>query len=340
MGKRILRFLQYFIFLGGGIFLVWWQLKSMTPAEKAEFTFSLSHANFRLLIPVAVMSLLSHISRSMRWKLLMEPLGYKPSLMNAFGVTMVGYLANSAIPRLGEILKCTLLGRYEKLKVDKLVGTIIVERSFDVICYIFLVFITVILQFDKVDTYIKEHIHLPNNTMAVPFWVKPLVFLVLLLLLFLLIRKLFRRLNHVPFIHKVNSFFSGVKTGFTSIRQLKKRKQFLLHTVFIWAMYLGQIYVGFKSMEGTHHLGLQAAVSVLTLASLSIIITPGGIGSFPIFVMETLTLYQIHEPLGKAFGWLMWGVSTGFIIFFGVICLLILPYINNKINESNTAHPS
>jgi hypothetical protein len=72
---------------------------------------------------------------------------------------------------------------------------------------------------------------------------------------------------------------------------------------------------------------------VLTLATLAMIITPGGIGSFPLFVMEILIIYGILSPVGKAFGWLIWGVSTSIIIVVGLICLLILPYINRKKNE-------
>ena len=134
--KKFLSFLQYFIFLGAGILLVWWQLRSMTAQEKSDFLHAFTYAEYWLIIPVVIMSLLSHISRSMRWKLLMEPLGYNPALKNVFAVTMVGYLANAAVPRLGELLKCSFLAKYEDLKMDKLVGTILVERTFDFICYI------------------------------------------------------------------------------------------------------------------------------------------------------------------------------------------------------------
>jgi hypothetical protein len=98
-------------------------------------------------------------------------------------------------------------------------------------------------------------------------------------------------------------------------------------------MYLGQIYVGFKGMDGTSTLPIEAAFSVLTLATLSMIVTPGGIGSFPIFVMQTLLLYGIHAPLGKAFGWIMWGVSTSLIIIVGLISLLIIPSLNKQTSK-------
>src|SRR5678815_907736 len=83
-------------------------------------------------------------SRAMRWKLLMEPLGYKPSNFNVFAAVMIGYLVNSGAPRLGEVFKCTLLARYEKLRVDKLIGTILIERAVDLVCLI-IVFISALI---------------------------------------------------------------------------------------------------------------------------------------------------------------------------------------------------
>jgi hypothetical protein len=91
-------------------------------------------------------------------------------------------------------------------------------------------------------------------------------------------------------------------------------------------------------MEGTSHLSIKAACSVLTLASLAMIVTPGGMGSFPLFVMQTLLIYGITGPLGKAFGWLIWGVSTGIVIVVGLTCLLIIPYINRNKNEISQQH--
>ena len=135
MNKRLISILQYTLFLGAGIFLVWWQLKGMTTEQRTQFTSALQSANYWLIIPIIFMSLLSHLSRAYRWKLLLEPLDYYPKIKNVFAVTMIGYLANAAIPRLGEILKCTMLGKYEKIPVQKLIGTIVIERIFDFCCY-------------------------------------------------------------------------------------------------------------------------------------------------------------------------------------------------------------
>ena len=340
MRKRIFSILQYVLFLGGGLFLVWWQLKEMTPAEVKKFYHAFESANYWLIIPIVFMSLLSHLSRSMRWKLLMEQLGYQPKLKNVFAVTIVGYLANAAVPRLGEILKCTFLSRYEKLKVDKLVGTILVERTFDVLCYLLFIGITILIQIDKVSGFVKKKLSTFSESASVPVWAKLLILAAGVILFVLLLKLLFRKFPQNKIVIKVRNFFAGIAEGFRTIHGLKKRKLFLAHTFFIWAMYLLQIYIGFQAIQATSHLGIKAACSVLALATLAMIITPGGIGSFPLFVMETLLIYDIDDADGQAFGWLMWGVSSGIVIVAGVISLSILPYINRKKNEINQQYPS
>jgi hypothetical protein len=338
MKKKLFTILQYIIFLGGGIFLVWWQLKSMTAKEKEDFYHALTYANYWLILPVVIMSLLSHLSRAMRWKLLMEPLGYRPALKNVFAVTMVGYLANAAVPRLGEVLRCTFLARYEGLKVDKLFGTILVERTFDFMCYLIFIGLTVLIQIDLIGEYVQSKL----QTIAhgdIPLWARLLVIGAVIFTVVAIIRFLFRRFPSNGIIIRIKSFIQGIGAGFKTIKQMKRRKLFIAHTVFIWTMYLLQIYIGFSAMDGTSHLGIKAACSVLTLATLAMIATPGGIGSFPIFVMETLLIYNITKPLGEAFGWLLWGVSTSIIIVAGLIALILLPLINKRKYEVSSGDP-
>lgn len=339
MKKRFLSYLQYALFLGAGIFLIWWQLHDMTPEQEAQFLNALRSANYVLIIPVVFMNLLSHLSRSMRWKLLMEPLGYNPKLKNVFAVTMVGYLANSAIPRLGEVLKCTFLARYEKLKADKLIGTILIERTFDLICYFIFILITVLIQIDKIGGYVSAKLQLLMHGGSVPLWGKLLILVAGILIIVFTAKKIFKTYPDNKALIKIKNFFSGIGKGFIAIKDLKKRKAFLAHTLFIWTMYLLQIYIAFSAIQGTAHLGIKAAFSVLSLSTLAMILTPGGIGSFPIFVMQTLTVYgltTVHEKAtSEALGWLIWGVSTGIIIIAGLISLLLLPYINKHKHEGD-----
>jgi len=208
-----------------------------------------------------------------------------------------------------------------------------VERTFDFICFLSFIGLTILLQINLIGNYVREKFITIGETAGIPIWMNGLILFSIIVLTFVIIQVLFRKFPHNTVIIKINAFLKSIGEGFKTIRHLKKKRLFLLQTFFIWSLYLLQIYIGFQAMEGTAHLGIKAACSVLTLASLAMIVTPGGIGSFPLFVMETLLIYSIASPLGKAFGWLIWGVSTGIIIITGLACLLILPYINRKKNE-------
>ncbi|MEJ7610939.1 MAG: lysylphosphatidylglycerol synthase transmembrane domain-containing protein [Ferruginibacter sp.] len=336
--KKLLSYLKYVIFLGGGLFLVWWQLHEMTPEQKILFNDALMQADYLLIIgdhhEPAESSQPCHAL-----KLLMEPLGYFPKLKNVFAVTMIGYLANGAVNRLGEVLKCTFLAKYEKLPADKLIGTILIERAFDLICYILFITLTVIIQLDVLGDFAMEKLRGIAHGGAIPFWAKGLIFISVIVLTVLTLKFIFARYPQNRALLKIKNFIKGIGKGFAAIKTLKHRKLFIVHTLFIWSMYLLQIYLAFKAMEATAHLGIREACTVLSLSTLAMILTPGGIGSFPIFVMKTLLIYGIASSAGNALGWLIWGVSTGIIIVSGVVSLLILPYINKKRHEVSTGYP-
>lgn len=310
----------------------------MTAGEREQFTLALQSANYWLILPIICLNLLSHLSRSYRWKLLLEPLGYDPKIKNVFAVTMVGYLANAAIPRLGEILKCTFLSKYEHIKVDKLVGSILIERTFDLFSFLLFIGITVLIQVNKIGSFIKEKIAALSKSSGTPLWLKLLLLVGIFMFIYYLLKFLVHKFPESKTIHKINNFIRGIAQGFAAIRNLKKRNQFIGHTIFIWLMYLLQVYIGFKAMEHTAALDFRAACSVLVLSTFAMILTPNGIGLFPIFVMQTLLLYNIEGTYGQALGWLIWGVSTCITVIVGFLCMLLLPYINKQKNEINTSH--
>ena len=151
-------------------------------------------------------------------------------------------------------------------------------------------------------------------------------------------RKIFSLYPNNAILIKIKDFVAGIGKGIATVRVLKERRLFIMYTLFIWAMYLLQIYICFKAMESTAGLSLIAACAVLSLSTLAMIVTPGGIGSFPIFVMQTLSIYGVASSQGKAFGWLIWGISTGLIIVAGLVSLVLLPYINKKKNKIDIAN--
>lgn len=295
---------------------------------------ALKSARYILILPVFFIISASHISRAIRWKILMKPMGYQPRLINTFFAVMVGYLANLAIPRLGEVLKCTILARYEKVPADKLVGTILVERIIDVICLISVFIIAIISQAGIIGKYAGATLEKYFFAGGAPVIIKKLLlFALILLAIYLILKFIFRKFDQYLIIQRIKNIFSGVKTGIASVKNLENRWAFIFHTVFIWGCYVGGTYLGFYATAGTEHLPFAATLPVLAFASIGMIITPGGIGTYPTLIMEVMILYNIEKGIGYANGTLQWFAQFLIILVVGSISLALLPYFNKSSQE-------
>lgn len=329
--------IQYLIFLGIGILLVWWSLHQIPDEKWNEFSTSLQTANYWLIIPVALMLSLSHLLRALRWKILMEPMGSSPKLPNVFFAVMIGYLANLAVPRLGEVLKCTILAKYEKIPADKLIGTILVERAFDVLC-LGLVFVTAfICQFDIIGDYaaelFKDFFEGRKGTFSLT---RTGLSLGILIIIILLIRWLFRYFAHMSIIVAIKKIIRGIIEGLVSVRKLQKKGPFIIYSMLIWVLYITGTWVGLWATSGTDHLGLTVAISSLAFASIGMILTPGGIGAYAFFLAKVLEKNGVPFELGFANGTLQWFAQFLVVMLVGFICLGLLPWYNKKTNnESN-----
>ena len=331
MNKTLRNVLQYVFFLGLGIFLLWWSAKDLTPEQTAELKRSLASTRLIYVLPAMTLLLLSHYSRALRWKILIEPLGYNPSTLNTFFAVMVGYLFNLFVPRLGEVMKCTILGKYEKVPADKLVGTIVAERAFDVIMQIPVITFTILTQVSIIGEYTSRtfskffHDKVGNFSISMI-----LVVVTAILLICTLVWWLLDKFTHHALVKKVKAIFNGILMGLTSVRYIKNKGWFLFHTVFIWSMYLISVRIGLFAMDAVSHLGWRASLSVLSFGSIAFIVTQGGIGAYQLAIQKLMPLYGINEADGLGFGWVMWAAQTGIILVAGFICLALLPAFNRK----------
>lgn len=323
MGK----FLKIAFFFFIGIVLIWWSLHQIPPQEWDKFKLSLKHSRFWIIIPVFFILGLSHFLRALRWRLIMEPLGYKPGIVNTFLAVLIGYLANLAIPRLGEVLKCTLLSKYEKVPADKIVGTIVAERAFDVFCLGLVFLLALALQFTVIQTgwhqlQTSPTIASGNNTQL---WVEiALGILITLVALYFVFKEKLK-----VFIASIKNIFWGVWQGIMSATKLKKHNLFFFYSFGIWFLYLFATYIGLYGTIGTES-SFSTAISCLAYASIGMIITPGGIGAYAYFMAKVLELNGIDYTLGLANGTLQWFSQFLIVLVLGGISLIILPIINKQ----------
>ncbi len=337
MKKKISGLFKYTLFLGLGIFLLWLTLHK---ANWEEIKNDIATANFIFLIPATIMLLMSHFSRAVRWKILMQPLGYNPGLLNTFFAVMIGYWANLAVPRLGEVLKCTILGKYENVPADKLVGTIVAERAFDVISLLAVFAITIGIQYELVGTYAASQLkNLFLNKAGQVSYTKILSIIGIVVAVLFVIRLLLHRFAHISIIRKIKIFIIGIGQGLMSVRYIRNKGWFFFHTVLIWVLYLLSTWMGFFAMQDMNHYGIKVAFSALSFGSLGMIVpSPGGIGSYQYAVQQVLLLYGISAEKGLSLGMLIWFAQTGIIIIFGTLCFILLPVFNKSKNEKSRLH--
>jgi len=332
MNKKILSLLQYILFLGLGIFLVWWSLGKIEHKDWLDIKGAWLRADFWLLIPVVLILLGAHLSRAIRWRILMQPMGYKPSLLNVYFAVLVSYIANLAIPRLGEVLKCSIISKYDKIPTDKLVGTVVAERAFDLVCLAIIFPVTILFQADVIGAYASHMLEKSFNpgggTGALV--IKVIILLLVIIGAFTTLRWLFKKFAHISLVQKIKAILKNIWHGLTSIRYLKNKGWFIFHTVLIWVLYLAAIRTGMAAMQETNVYGTKESLSVLCMGSIGMIATQGGVGAYPLLVQETMMLYGLTENMAKAFGWLLWLVQFFMVIFFGALSLILLPLVNRK----------
>lgn len=332
MKKPIVTILQYLFFLGLGILFVWLTIKDINQQQWQHIKDSIRQARHWLILPAFLLLFISHYSRALRWKILMEPLGYKPSTFNTFAAVMIGYLVNAGVPRLGEVVKCTLLSRYEKVRADRLVGTIVMERAVDVVCLLLVFIAALVFQ----GGFIGEHVSARFSTFIEDEAGNTSVRKILLIFFavigfFTILYFVLKRFGHIDAVAKIKEIIRGILHGLSSIRFIRHKGLFLFHSLFIWILYLAATTVGIYALRETAHLGIGGGLTTLAVGSVGMIITPGGIGAYPLLVAKLMGWYGLDEKtVGNALGWLLWSVQTIIILLGGLLFFALFSYHNKK----------
>ena len=234
----------------------------------------------------------AYVNRGLRWIVLIDALGYKTSKINSVSAVSVGYFTNLFIPRAGEISRCTSLKKSDNIPVDKLFGTILIERVIDFAALVIFVVLAALLKSNEVIRSIKEY----QNLGSVESSNSKSIILLFIILLGITIYLLKNSIKKLPFYQKVSNFISGLKEGFKSIKQMKNKTLFWFHTLSIWIMYFLMTYICFQAIPETSNLGISDGLFLLVLGGIGMVIpAPGGIGSYHLMLMIGLVALQVPQ---------------------------------------------
>ena len=340
MKRQLITGFKVLFFLSIGIGLIWLFMSQLTPSEKEEIWQSLQSADYNWILLSMIFGTLAHLSRAMRWKQLLEPMGHHPSLRNTFLAVMIMYFANLAVPRLGEVTRCAILRRYEKVPMEKSFGTVVAERAIDLVFLGIVFLLTLIGQMDLILEGFNQLQSInadPAEASSGPSWI--LITLVAGALTVAGILLLFRKHERIRSIYtRVFEMITGFLHGLRAAFRVKKPLVFIGHSFFIWIMYFLMVYVCFQAMGATEHLSWGAGAAILVFGSFGIILVPGGIGIYPLIVAKILLLYQVKEVDGYAFGWIVWIGQTALLIAWGIASFLFLPIFNKKKAADDIPH--
>ncbi|SNR39800.1 hypothetical protein SAMN06265371_102288 [Lutibacter agarilyticus] len=303
-----------------GVFLIWYSISKLSPSDIQSIKTSFQTANYWWVALSLTFGILSHLSRAYRWQFLLEPLGYKPRFANSVMAVLIAYLLNLFIPRSGEFARAATIKKYDKIPFDKAFGTIVAERVADAIMLLSIIGIAFFLQTDLIGSYLFK------DKAESSIYSKIFFFVVLPLVGYIGYR--FLKKSNNPFIIKVISFVNGLAEGVISILKMKKKWWFILHTLFIWMMYVLMFYAVTFALPETTNLPFEAIIVGFVVGGLSMALTNGGLGTYPVFVASALVLYNVPNNPALAFGWIMWTAQTVMVIIFGLLSFQLIPIYN------------
>ena len=304
-----------------------------TPPEECNFLQTImdyiSSADYFWILVALSFYVISNISRSLRWRMLLEPLSHKPKFLNAFSTVMIGYLVNLGIPRSGEFVRAGLLSQYEEMEPEKVMGTIVTSRVIDVLCLMITIGLTLILSFDNFVNYFKNEVDLSERFGGL---MSPLTLSIVGVagILFLFLSWKYRTILFASKLgQKIKKILLGFWEGILSIKDLKNPTAFVIHTIIIWVCYYLMTYLMFFSFAPTADLVPVSGLVVFVFGTLGIVIpSPGGMGTYQFLITEALMLYGVHQPEAFAFSNIMFFTVQFVNVFLGIVAFIILPVYN------------
>ena len=327
MRKGILQAFKFIAFLIVGFILLWLAFRNVEFRKLLE---GLKQANYSWVLLSVLFGLFAFISRARRWMLLINPLGFRPSLLNTFYSLMTGYLANLALPRVGEITRCVALGKKEKIPVDQLIGTVVVERTIDFLSLLIIMIVLIFSRGDQINEFLKVSIFIPLQQKVFSLlgftWVIWVILVSSGLILFYLLIKYRKNLRKIRFFSKVFDLARGIINGLKTITSLQRKWEFIFHTIFIWINYTLMTWVVVFAVESTSHLTLGDSIFLLVIGGLAMSApVQSGLGAFHYIVSRGLAFVEgVKLEDGLIYAFLTHESQLIFVAIIGTISFFII----------------
>jgi uncharacterized protein (TIRG00374 family) len=321
--KKLLTILKYALLLAVSGLLMAYAIRGQ---DLSRISQTLREANYGWLALTLVLSASGYASRAYRWKMQLDSATTtaRASYSEVYHAMMVGYLANLVLPRMGEVIRCSVLRRTGGVPVEVSLGTVVAERIIDVVVLLALLGTTLLLDFNKFWTWVTDwllngrydSLARNRNTLIIAAVIAAVL---LAGAVFGLLRNL-ERLRQNALFNRLVGFMRGMLAGVFSVLKMERKGVFLFHTFYTWLIYFLGSYLTFFAFPETSHLGLVAGIAVLTFGAFGMAApVSGGIGTFHLLVQSTLLVYGISKEGGIAYALVAHGAQTLLVVLMGGI---------------------
>lgn len=322
MNKKTSKTLWYVVFLALGVALLWFSFRNI---DLSQLWTDIKSAKYSWMLLSLACLAISLFFRALRWNIQIEALGYKTRASSTYGAVLIAYLANCIFPRLGEVVRCSVLKRKENIPFDKTLGSVISERIIDLLVLFGLAFLVIVFQWKLLGSLVTSWMMpllnklIDNVLLGIIVILAGIAFIVFLI-------KIIRRNK------KIASLWHGFVDGIKSVVTMKKKWRFVLYTLAVWVFYVFMTWLPFYMLAETSHLGLVEAITLLGIATLGVVApVPGGIGTYHFIAITLLSgFYGISEQVAGSFAAINHGSQMIFYLITGVLAYVVMFFFDKR----------
>jgi hypothetical protein len=335
MKGKLISSLKYLFFLSIGILILYYVFKDLDLKKMIE---DIKNADYKYLLASMVFGYLAYFFRGLRWLMLIKTMNYITSVTLATHSIAAGYFANALFPRAGEIVRCTSLYKVTGIPVNKLFGTILLERTIDLVMLVLCIFLSLILKFDALSSFAVKALGAESEQES--NYTGLIIFLGLFFF-FIIVYHFWGRIKQSPAIIKILSLWQGVKEGFQTAFHMEQKALFILYTLLIWFMYLLMTYVCFFSFVDTEGLSLVDGLYITVVGGLGMIVpVQGGLGPYHAAVTLGVVSIGLSEMTGVTLAVLIHSTQSIMILLAGIIATIVLSFAKRTTDTDETTKPS
>jgi len=318
------KFLKIFVPLLFGLFVFWLIFKQLDLEE--VLTILRKDVNFWIIALSLPFGLFGNIMRAYRWRLLILPLGYNPKKSNLIYSFLGNYAVNLAIPRLGEVWRCTMISRHEKIPFSVLIGTMITDRVFDFVPIALIVIAAFVLNVSYFTNFYAQNSGMFDffYELSTSVWIYVIIAIIGIIVWFC-----FVFLKEKAFMQKTKLTLLSMWEGIISINRMKDKWMFIFYTFLIWFGYFLYFYICFYAFPFTRDLGWNCGLIAFGISSIAVIIpVQAGLGPWHGAIIAVLVGFGVSSSEAWAFAFCVHTIQA--IIFtaitgvFGIIALSIV----------------